>query len=64
MMCGMYPLDLGCIWPLAVLIVTVGEVMEMEQVLHLGLMHAWASIWGGGEEGFARTKMFLRLDGC
>jgi len=30
--------------PLAVLILTMGEVMKMEQVLHLGLMHAWAKV--------------------
>ena len=58
------PLGFMVYWPLAVLIVTVGEVMKMEQVLHLGLWHMWAPVWSGGEEGFVRTKMFLRLGGC
>jgi len=37
---------------LAVLKATVGEVMKMEQVLHLGLMQAWAPVCAGGEERF------------
>jgi len=45
--------------PLALLIVKVREVMEMEQVLYLGFLHIWAPDWGGGEEGFVRTNMFL-----
>jgi len=50
--------------PLAVLTVIVGEVMKIEQTLHLGLWHIWASVWGGGKEGFVRIKMLLRLGGC
>jgi len=39
--------------------------MKMEQVLHLGLMHVWAPVCGGGDEGFVRTKLFLKwLGGC
>jgi len=42
----------------------VGEVMKIEQTLHLGLWHVWAPVWCGGKEGFVQTKMFLRLGGC
>jgi len=34
--------------PLAVLIVIVGEVMKMEQTLHLGLWHVCATVWWQG----------------
>jgi len=61
---GHVPLGLKVYRPLPVLIVIVGEVMKMEQTLHLGLWHVWAPVWGGGKEEFVRTKMFLRLGGC
>jgi len=38
--------------------------MKMKQVLDLDLLHVWELVWGGGKEGFVRTKMFLRLGGC
>jgi len=40
------------------------RVMKIEQVLHLRLMYAWAPVWGDGQEGFVRIKMFLRLGEC
>jgi len=58
------PLGFSMYRPLAVLIVTVEEMMKMVQNLHLGLLHIWAPVWGGGEEGLLRTEMFLRLGGC
>jgi len=39
------------------------QEMKMEQILHMDLMYAWAPVWVCGEEGFVRTKMFLRLGG-
>jgi len=57
------PLGFRVYWLLTLLIVIVGEVMKMEQVLHLGLIHVSAPVWDVGEEGFVRTKMFLRLGG-
>jgi len=42
--------------PLAVLKLTVGEMMKMEQVLQLGLMHAWALVCGVDEEGFKGSE--------
>jgi len=54
------PLGFRVYRPLAVLIVTMGEVMKMEQLPHLGLLHIWTPVWGGEEEGFVRTRMFLR----
>jgi len=58
------PLGIKVNRPLAKLMVIVGEVMKMEQTLHVGLFHVWAPVWCGGKEGFVRTKMFLRLGGC
>jgi len=48
--------------PLAVFTVTVEKAVKIDQVLHLGLLHMWAA--GGGEEGFVRTNMFIRLGGA
>jgi len=38
------PLGFKMYRPLALLILTVGEVMIMEQVLHLDLMLAWSAV--------------------
>jgi len=48
---------------LAVLVVTVREMMEMKQVLHLGPLHMWDPLRDDKGEGSKRTKMFLRLGG-
>jgi len=43
--------------PISSMIVIVGEVIKMEQTLHLGLLHVWVPVSGGGKEVFVRTNL-------